>query len=256
MGAGTVTADDPLLTCRSVPGDSPHRYVLDGNLRTSAASQLVETARQVPVTIVTSKSAAAENAAVVKRLKECGVEVLEAAELPGREFLGQVADVPALDGGHPLERSACDQALGAEEAFLAGLKDEAHAVPLGRRGGVGLGAGQEAARVGVVAAGMHEARPTARIGQARLLGDRQGVHIRPEGHEGPLPANIDDDTAAAVARLEARRQKSAPDVGQGLGQLEPDLGNRVEGPPMRYGSFAKLLSVHTDDASFRSSSLA
>lgn len=56
VGIGTVRADNPLLTCR-LPGLealSPTRIVVDRKLRLPYDSQLVRTARQYPLWIVTS----------------------------------------------------------------------------------------------------------------------------------------------------------------------------------------------------------
>ena len=59
VGIGTVIADDPLLTCR-LPGmedRSPLRVVFDSGLRLPLASQLVTTAREVPVWVVAEEGA-------------------------------------------------------------------------------------------------------------------------------------------------------------------------------------------------------
>ncbi|HVY11970.1 MAG TPA: bifunctional diaminohydroxyphosphoribosylaminopyrimidine deaminase/5-amino-6-(5-phosphoribosylamino)uracil reductase RibD, partial [Alphaproteobacteria bacterium] len=56
VGTGTARADDPLLTCR-LPGlenCSPIRIVVDRKLRLRFESQLVRTAHEVPLWIVTS----------------------------------------------------------------------------------------------------------------------------------------------------------------------------------------------------------
>ena len=47
VGAGTVAADDPLLTCRMENGRNPVRIVCDSKLRTTADRQIVKTAREV-----------------------------------------------------------------------------------------------------------------------------------------------------------------------------------------------------------------
>ena len=57
VGAGTVAADDPDLTCR-LPGleaRSPHRYVLKTDGALDPATRLARTARDVPVTIVSAE---------------------------------------------------------------------------------------------------------------------------------------------------------------------------------------------------------
>lgn len=76
VGAGTVAADDPLLTDRSGrPRRRPLlRVVLDGQLRISAESQLAGTARETPVLVFGSPSAAE---AQVASLERAGVEVLK-----------------------------------------------------------------------------------------------------------------------------------------------------------------------------------
>jgi diaminohydroxyphosphoribosylaminopyrimidine deaminase/5-amino-6-(5-phosphoribosylamino)uracil reductase len=52
VGIGTVLADDPLLTARPAGPRIATRIVLDTHLQTPMASQLVKTARQVPVLLV------------------------------------------------------------------------------------------------------------------------------------------------------------------------------------------------------------
>ncbi|HWW46494.1 MAG TPA: bifunctional diaminohydroxyphosphoribosylaminopyrimidine deaminase/5-amino-6-(5-phosphoribosylamino)uracil reductase RibD [Xanthobacteraceae bacterium] len=59
VGIGTALADDPLLTCR-LPGmaaQSPVRVVLDSGLRLGSSSRLVQTAREVPLWIMTASAA-------------------------------------------------------------------------------------------------------------------------------------------------------------------------------------------------------
>jgi len=75
IGAGTATADDPLLTDRSGrPRRRPLvRVLLDDDLRLSPASQLVRTARETPLLVFTSDENAAEG---TNALERCGVEVV------------------------------------------------------------------------------------------------------------------------------------------------------------------------------------
>ncbi len=54
VGRGTVSDDDPELTCRlpGLAGASPRRIVLDARFRTSPSAKLVGAAAEVPVTII------------------------------------------------------------------------------------------------------------------------------------------------------------------------------------------------------------
>jgi diaminohydroxyphosphoribosylaminopyrimidine deaminase / 5-amino-6-(5-phosphoribosylamino)uracil reductase len=75
IGIGTALADDPALTCR-LPGmtaRSPVRVVLDSKLRLPLACELVRTARDVPVWVVTSSGAARDRE---QALRGYGVEIL------------------------------------------------------------------------------------------------------------------------------------------------------------------------------------
>jgi len=75
VGIGTVLADDPLLTCR-LPGmavRSPVRVVLDRALRLPGSSQLVHSARQTPLWVVTSELSEAPAA---MKLGAAGAQVI------------------------------------------------------------------------------------------------------------------------------------------------------------------------------------
>lgn len=129
VGVGTVMADDPQLTCRSVAGTSPHRYVLDGRLRTPAASQLVETAKQVPVTVLTTAAAIAESAPLVKRFKEQGVHVLELADKPPikwadilKELARQKVTYLLVEGGRTVIRALLNEKLADLAAIFVSPK--------------------------------------------------------------------------------------------------------------------------------------
>lgn len=73
VGAGTVIADDPLLTARLRGARDPVRVVLDSTLRSPLDAKLVRTARDVPTIFATT-----ERAPVRKRraLERAGVTVL------------------------------------------------------------------------------------------------------------------------------------------------------------------------------------
>lgn len=56
VGVGTALADDPRLTVRDVPGDSPPRFVLDSTLRLSPESALADVS-VAPTTVLTREDA-------------------------------------------------------------------------------------------------------------------------------------------------------------------------------------------------------
>jgi diaminohydroxyphosphoribosylaminopyrimidine deaminase/5-amino-6-(5-phosphoribosylamino)uracil reductase len=73
---GTVTADNPQLTCR-LPGlehRSPVRIVIDGSLRTPLTAKLVAEAKTVPTWIIHRHGA---DAARCQTLRDCGVDLIE-----------------------------------------------------------------------------------------------------------------------------------------------------------------------------------
>ncbi|WP_437203630.1 bifunctional diaminohydroxyphosphoribosylaminopyrimidine deaminase/5-amino-6-(5-phosphoribosylamino)uracil reductase RibD [Planctomicrobium sp. SH664] len=72
-GLGTVRADDPLLTARPPGPRVPTRIVLDSQALLPLTSQLVQTASEAPVLVVTGRSAPPER---VESLTSAGVEVL------------------------------------------------------------------------------------------------------------------------------------------------------------------------------------
>jgi diaminohydroxyphosphoribosylaminopyrimidine deaminase/5-amino-6-(5-phosphoribosylamino)uracil reductase len=89
IGIGTAIADDPRLTVRDAPGQSPLRVVLDTKLRLPTAARLVQTAREVPTWVICSTDAPfPEEQALVER----GVEVLRSPASAG----GRVDPLAAL----------------------------------------------------------------------------------------------------------------------------------------------------------------
>jgi GTP cyclohydrolase II len=70
VGIGTVTADDPQLTVRLVPGASPMRVVLDTTLRVPASAQILADA--APTLVITSRRSSPERRS---ELRERGVRV-------------------------------------------------------------------------------------------------------------------------------------------------------------------------------------
>lgn len=83
VGAGTVIADDPRLTCRIEDARNPHRCVLDSSLRIPTASHVVAQADEVPTTVFYAASPASTtpvaDAALARRaraLEQAGVTLL------------------------------------------------------------------------------------------------------------------------------------------------------------------------------------
>jgi len=88
VGAGTVRADDPLLTCRMAGGRNPYRVVLDSRLRTSLAAKLLRLPDAENTIIATTMTAPLSK---VRALEKLGVVVWR---LPSRG--DRVAWLPLL----------------------------------------------------------------------------------------------------------------------------------------------------------------
>ena len=78
VGVGTVLADNPELTVRTVSGPNPHRIILDSRLRTPASSEILECDGKEKVIVVSTKGA---SSAKIRTLQSRGVEVWT---LPGK----------------------------------------------------------------------------------------------------------------------------------------------------------------------------
>lgn len=78
VGIDTVLHDDPDLTCRlaGLEDRSPVRVVFDSNLRISSKAKLIQTARTVPIWIVTRADAVTSRAA---QITDAGAKVLAVA---------------------------------------------------------------------------------------------------------------------------------------------------------------------------------
>ena len=134
IGINTVTADDPRLTVRDVPGRNPIRIIVDSKLRIPMTSHLIGTAHEVPTCIITTLDA---SRAVGETLESAGVSLIRVpgtaegrcdmqmalAELAAREVVSVLCE-----GGAEL----------AGSLLAAGLVDEMHVfvapVLLGPRG--------------------------------------------------------------------------------------------------------------------------
>jgi diaminohydroxyphosphoribosylaminopyrimidine deaminase/5-amino-6-(5-phosphoribosylamino)uracil reductase len=121
-GIGTVTADDPLLTCR-LPGmerRSPVRVVLDTSLRLPPDCRLVTSAGEVPLWVVAGEDASAERE---RAFRKHGVEVLRVARTNGR--LDLEATLKSL-AGRGITRLMVEAGPIVAAAFVrADLVDEA-----------------------------------------------------------------------------------------------------------------------------------
>ena len=123
LGIGTVLADDPLLTCR-LPGmeaRSPVRVVLDRALRISGTSQLVHSARQTPLWMMTSNLADAPAAA---KLGAAGAQVIHVATTASPPGLDLAAVLHALSE-KGISRLMVEGGARVASSFVAaGLVDE------------------------------------------------------------------------------------------------------------------------------------
>ncbi|MGL4322554.1 MAG: bifunctional diaminohydroxyphosphoribosylaminopyrimidine deaminase/5-amino-6-(5-phosphoribosylamino)uracil reductase RibD [Beijerinckiaceae bacterium] len=80
-GIGTVLADDPMLNVR-LPGlesRSPVRVILDSALRLPLPSQIVRSARDIPVWVIATEEASVDKE---RALVAAGVEVMRVAQMP------------------------------------------------------------------------------------------------------------------------------------------------------------------------------
>lgn len=148
VGSATVLADDPMLTARLVHGEGPAvrraiRVVVDRRLQILPTSNLVSTAREVPVWVMTSQGVADQETGREKlaALRGSGVRVeLFPKEVAGdsSSFLREVLRVIANEGGSNVLVEGGPKVLGS--LFEAGLVDqvECYIAPkvLGEGGGM------------------------------------------------------------------------------------------------------------------------
>ncbi len=126
VGIGTALADDPRLTVRDAPGQSPLRVIFDTKLRLPLAGRLVQSAREVPTWVVCTTDAPSS---AEEQLIERGVEVLRAPSsaegridpIAGLRLLASRGIVAAMiEGGAELAGSVLAGAVVDElHAFIA-----------------------------------------------------------------------------------------------------------------------------------------
>lgn len=110
VGAGTVTADDPMLNCRCENPSDPIRIICDTRLRTPLKSKIAETAGEIPTYIYT-KSFGEERAA---EYLQKGVRLIADKSAGDKtdlnylmEYLGKMnIDSVLIEGGAGLNASA------------------------------------------------------------------------------------------------------------------------------------------------------
>jgi diaminohydroxyphosphoribosylaminopyrimidine deaminase/5-amino-6-(5-phosphoribosylamino)uracil reductase len=123
VGINTVIADDPLLTPRPHQGHNPRRIVLDNQLRIPESCQLVKTASEHPLCIVTQKQAYDLQAHKVVSLRAQGVDFLPLEQEPSNlgallaHLSGQGVQQLLVEGGPSILSSFMREAL-AHEIFV------------------------------------------------------------------------------------------------------------------------------------------
>jgi len=94
VGIGTALADDPLLTPRpAIRGRLPLRIVVDSQLRLPSSSQLVRTAKEVPLLIATTQHALDSHKDAAAELSRRGTELCPVCPGPGPIELDKLLDV-------------------------------------------------------------------------------------------------------------------------------------------------------------------
>lgn len=111
VGAGTVRADDPLLTVRDAPAPRvpPTRVVFDSTATLDLSSRLARTARELPTLVVATAPVPAQ----VERLAAVGVEVLHvsSAEEGMRQLFARGVRSLLVEGGAGLAGALLSRAL-------------------------------------------------------------------------------------------------------------------------------------------------
>ena len=93
VGAGTVIADDPRLTCRIPGGRDPVRVVIDARLRTPPTARVYRQRSKAPTIVVTTQT---NLAAAQEKYAHRGVEVIAVASYGDQLELGRLM----LEFGH------------------------------------------------------------------------------------------------------------------------------------------------------------
>lgn len=121
VGAGTIAADDPLLTTRlkDRPPKDPIRIVLDAQLRTAPTAQVLHHASHAETILVAGRGAPAH---VRARMNLKGVRVIDAETRDGRIDLDGLMDQLGKMGVTSILIEGGSRVLGS--AFRAGIVDK------------------------------------------------------------------------------------------------------------------------------------
>jgi len=115
VGAGTILADDPQLTCRMENGRNPIRIVCDTNLRTPLDASVIRTAKEIPTIIATSCNEKEK----YETFLQAGCEIITISKKDGHTNLKELMkelgerkiDSVLLEGGSTLNWSALQSGI-------------------------------------------------------------------------------------------------------------------------------------------------
>jgi diaminohydroxyphosphoribosylaminopyrimidine deaminase/5-amino-6-(5-phosphoribosylamino)uracil reductase len=116
VGAGTVLADDPMLTVRSVKGSNPLRIVVDGRLRIPIDAAVVRTAQDIGTIVYTARTRDAAIREKITTLERLGVVVIELRA--GRNKRIPVNDILADLGEQKIMSVLVEGGADVYEGFL------------------------------------------------------------------------------------------------------------------------------------------
>lgn len=125
VGVQTVINDNPLLTCRIEGGRNPVRIICDSRLRIPNDSQIVQTAKDIPVIVATVSG----DDKRISELESYGVKVVQTGEdenghVDLRELMVKLGELKIdgilLEGGGTLNQSALKQGIvNHVQAYIA-----------------------------------------------------------------------------------------------------------------------------------------
>lgn len=115
VGVGTISADNPALTCRISGGRNPIRIICDSHLRTPLDSQVVTTAKDIQTIIATTST----NVTLQQAYRKKGVTLIVTTAHNGKVHLPELMvqlgavgiDSILLEGGGALHFSALESEI-------------------------------------------------------------------------------------------------------------------------------------------------